>query len=77
MVVQWNLNGLLPGTTKTDPVARELANAVTALTDVSLAGDRRNEEKRVERKDEDKNIDTLFPGSKIVKLDLPAIVKTF
>ena len=57
---------MIPGKTKTDPLARELENAVTALTDVSLAADRRNEEKWAE-KDKDKNIDTLFPGSKLIK----------
>lgn len=48
-------------------ITDQLAAAVKALTDVSLTVDRRNEERRAE-KDEDKNIDSLFPGSKIVRL---------
>ena len=64
LVVHRNLKGLRPGTTKTNPVALEFAAAVTALTDVSLKANRRNEERRAE-KDKDKEIGSLFPGSKL------------
>ena len=61
------MKGLVLGTTKTVPVGREVANAVTAHPYVSFIANRKNEEKRAE-KEEDKNINTLFPGSKLIKL---------
>ena len=55
LVVYSNLKGLRSGTTKTNPVALQLAAAVTALTDLSLKADQRNGDRRAE-KDEDKEI---------------------
>ena len=66
LVIHRDLKGLRLGTTKTNPVALELAAAVTALTNVSLKPNRRNEKRRSE-KDEDKEIGSLFPGSKLNK----------
>lgn len=64
LVVYRDLKGLRPGTTKTNLVALELAATVTALTDVSLKANRRNEDRRAE-KDKDKDIGSLFPESKL------------
>ena len=64
LVVYRDLKGLRPGTAKTSPVALQLAAAVTALTDVTLKADQRNEARQEEAK-EDKEIESLFPGSKL------------
>ena len=59
-----DLKGLRPGTVQESPVALQLAAAVTALTDVTIKADQRNETRREEAK-EDKEIGSLFPGSKL------------
>ena len=43
-----DLKGLRPGTVKESPVALQLVAAVTALTDVTIKADQRNETRREE-----------------------------
>ena len=62
-VAYQDLKGLRPGTVTESPVALQMAAAVAALTDVTNKADQRSESRREEAK-EDKEIDTLFPGSK-------------
>ena len=59
-----DLKGLRPGKVNESPIALQLSAAVTALTNVTIKADQRNEDKRAEAK-ELKEISTLFPGSKL------------
>ena len=66
-VLQRDLKGLIPDTTTIDPVARQLFNAVTALTDAHLRTDEANEAQR-EDKLEDKLIGSVYTSSRLIKL---------
>ena len=59
-----DLKGLLPGTVNESSVAKSMAAAVHALTNVTIKADEQNEAQREEAK-EPKDIDTLFPDSKL------------
>ena len=63
-VAYWDLKGLRPGKVTESPVALQMSAAVAALTDVTIKADARNELRR-EEANEIKDIDTLFPGSKL------------
>ena len=63
-VAYWDLKGLLPSTVNESPVAKQMAAAVHALTNVTIKAYERNEAQREEAK-EAKDIDTLFPDSKL------------
>ena len=58
-VLQRDLKGLIPDTTTTNPVAQQLSNAVTALTDAHIRTDEANEALR-EEKLEDKLVSSVY-----------------
>jgi len=62
-----DLKGLRPGQVTESPIALKMSAAVAALTDVTLKADARNEQK-MEMANETKDIETLFPGSKLESL---------
>ena len=66
-VLLQDLKGLIPDTTTTDLVARQLSNAVTALTDTHIRTDKANEARR-EDKLEDKTIGSVYTGLRLIKL---------
>ena len=66
-VLQQDLKGLIPDTTKINPVARQMSSAVIALTNAHIRTDKANEAQR-EEKDEDKTIESVYTGSRLVML---------
>ena len=66
-VLQQDLKGLIPDTTTIDPVAQQLSNAVTALTNAHIRTNKANEVPR-EDKNEDKTIKSVYTGLRLVKL---------
>ena len=66
-VLHRDFKGLIPDTTTTDPVAQQLSNAVTALTDAHIRTNEANEALR-EEKLEDKLIGSVYTGLRLTKL---------
>ena len=62
-----DLKGLIQGTVQTDPVIRELTNAVAAFTDAHLLPNKSNKARKEEVL-EDKTIECMLPGLKFTKL---------
>ena len=62
-VIERGLIGMIPLTTKLDPLLWELTNEVTILSDFHLKEDTANE-RRQEEDVEDKTIKSLFSGLK-------------
>ena len=66
-VLEKDLKGLVQETTQTNPIIRELTNAVTAFTDAHIVTNAANEAQKEDALF-DKTIESIFPGSKITNL---------
>ena len=66
-ILKRDLTELIQGTTQTDPVIRELTNAVTVFTDARITTNSVNKARK-EEKLVDKTIESILLGSKLTKL---------